>query len=65
MDVRSGGRAGYRMAKGYERNALRSQIAHQRLSLRAVRLYCDINGVAMIEAELIVHRSLTVRANWQ
>jgi hypothetical protein len=51
--------------KRNERNALTSEIVHERFALAAVRTQSYVHRVAMIEAEMIVNCSLSERADGQ
>src|SRR5262245_58364802 len=63
VDVRAGSRAGNRPADGNERYALRGEITYQRLPFGAVGVYRDVDGLAVIEAKLVVRFGLTDRAH--
>src|SRR5437867_9492639 len=63
MSARSG--ASERAAKGDERDTLRAQVIHHGAAFSAIRMKRDIYRLAVIEAELVVRRSLTESAHGQ
>src|SRR5215510_6872266 len=65
VDMSACGRPGNRPANGNERDALRGEITNQRLPFGAVRVYGDVDGFTMIEAQLVVRFGLTDRAHWK
>ena len=62
MNMRAGGGSSHGMSEGNKRDADASQIAHQCLSLDTIGAYRDVYRVAVIEAQVIVHRGLPVGA---
>ena len=65
MYVSAGGAAGHSVAECYEGDSLGSEISHQRLALRAIRMYRDVHRVAMIESKVIVDCRLAKGADGQ
>src|SRR5262249_31575466 len=65
VHVRARRLAGDRAAEGEERYALRAQPRDQRLALGAVGMHRDVERVAVVEAETVVHRRLAERAHRQ
>src|SRR5262245_23828803 len=63
VNMRACGRPGNRPANGNERDALRGEITDQRLPFGAVWVYGDVDGLAVIETQLVVRYGLTDRAH--
>src|SRR5439155_399014 len=63
VDVRAGCLAGDGPAEGQERDSARAEPGDERLPLRAVGVYGHVERVPVIEAETIVRRRLTERAD--
>ena len=54
MNMRSSGGAGDGASEGDERNTRTAELFDERLAFGAVRMKCDIHGVAMVEPEVVV-----------
>src|SRR2546428_4976685 len=63
VNMRAGSRPGNRSANGDKRDALGGEITDQRLPFGAVRMYGDVDGLAVIEAQLVVRFGLADRAH--
>ncbi len=65
MYVRAGRGAGHGGAKGYERDALPTQVGCEGLPFAAVGMERHVNRMAMVEAKPIMRRRLAYRARRQ
>ena len=65
VNVGAGRRAAHGSAEGDERQAGLAQPVHHRAAFRGIGMDRDVDRVAMIEAELVVHRRLAVGAHGQ
>ena len=54
MNMRSSGGAGDGASEGDERNTRTAELFDERFAFGAVRMKCDIHGVAMVEPESVV-----------
>ena len=54
MNMWSSGGAGDGASEGDERNTRNAELLDERLAFGAIRMKCDIHGVAMVEPEAVV-----------
>ena len=63
VNVSARGRARHGLAESYEWDARAAEVGHYRLAFDAVRVHGDVNRIAVIEAEPVMHLCLAQGAD--